>query len=85
MNKLKFKADREYKKYVCKENMGKNKDKKTKEEIRISVQKSRKERTQEMKIIDDKNNGFFKKFIRARVTSSNLLLSKNVRAQKVSF
>ena len=65
--------------------MGKNKDKKTKEEIRISVQKSRKERTQEMKIIDDKNNGFFKKFIRARVTSSNLLLSKNVRAQKVSF
>lgn len=85
MNKLKLKADREYKKYVCKENMGKNKDKKTKEEIRISVQKSRKERTQEMKIIDDKNNGFFKKFIRARVTSSNLLLSKNVRAQKVSF
>lgn len=85
MNKLKLKADREYKKYVCKENMGKNKDKKTKEEIRISVQKSRKERTQEMKIIDDKNNGFFKKFIRARVTLSNLLLSKNVRAQKVSF
>ena len=85
MNKLKLKADREYKKYVCKENMGKNKDKKTKEEIRISVQKSRKERTQEMKIIDDKNNGFFKKIIRARVTLSNLLLSKNVRAQKVSF